>query len=45
MHECCPWTLIQEVGVFNSTVQSDVERILESGAHRPPVRVHRDWYY
>ena len=45
VHEFCPWALIQEVGVFNSTVQSDVERILEGGAHRPPVHVHRDWYY
>jgi hypothetical protein len=39
------WELIEEIGVINSTIQSQVENILQNFTYRTPVRVHKDWYY
>jgi hypothetical protein len=39
------WELIEEIGVINSTIQSQVENILQNFTDRTPVRVHKDWYY
>lgn len=43
----CEWQLIQEIGVLNASMQSNVETILAefAPALRVPVRIHRDWYY
>ena len=43
----CEWQLIQEIGVYNASMQSSVETILAefSPALRVPVRIHRAWYY
>ena len=40
-----PWELISEVGVIDRAMRARVEVVLEAAAHRPPVTVHRDWYY
>jgi hypothetical protein len=39
------WELIEEIGVVNYTIQSQVENILQNFTDRTPVRVHKDWYY
>jgi hypothetical protein len=41
----CPWYMIEEIGVINEQMQQRVAQILEFAEHRPPVVVHRDWYY
>ncbi len=45
IYETCPWSLIQEIGVISRPVQAQVEHALRGVAHRPPVTIHRDWYY
>lgn len=39
------WNLIQEIGVINRRVQSEIDRILAGTGHRPPVSVRPNWYY
>jgi hypothetical protein len=45
VHEGCPWELVQEIGVLNTTAQHSVEEMVEASAHQPPVRVRPEWYY
>lgn len=45
VYDFLPWEAIEEIGVFDSEVADRVTRILEGAAHRPEIRVRRDWYY
>ena len=45
VHQFCPWTLITEIGVINSTIQTQVRQILQNFNYQPTVRVYSDWYY
>lgn len=45
VHQFCPWTLITEIGVINTTIQEQVQRILQNVNYQPPVRVYPNWYY
>lgn len=47
VHQCCPWSLIQEIVVIDSTMQQRVVTIQSAfpAAHRRVVRVERSWYY
>jgi hypothetical protein len=45
VHQFCPWTLITEIGVINTTIQAQVQRILQNVNYQPPVRVYPNWYY
>ncbi|HBE20459.1 MAG TPA: DUF4433 domain-containing protein [Cyanobacteria bacterium UBA11149] len=45
VHQFCPWTLITEIGVINSTIQGQVQQILQKINHKPLVKIHSDWYY
>ncbi len=47
VHQYCPWSLIQEIVVIDSTMQQRVVTIQEAfpAAHRRVVRVDRNWYY
>jgi hypothetical protein len=45
VHRFCPWTLITEIGVINTTIQAQVQRILQNVNYQPPVRVYPNWYY
>jgi hypothetical protein len=45
IHRFVPWHLIEEVGVIDEATRGRVEQLLDGQSHRPPVRVHRDWYY
>jgi len=45
VHQFCPWTLITEIGVINTTIQTQVRQILQNVNYQPPVRVYPNWYY
>lgn len=47
VHQCCPWSLIQEIVVIDAGMKQRVEAILASfpAAQRRVVRVDRNWYY
>ncbi len=47
IHRQCNWSLIQEIGVMNTTMKTKVERVLrkfDADLNRP-VRVRAGWYY
>ncbi len=47
VHQCCPWSLIQEIVVIDSTMRQHVETIQAAfpADQRRVVRVDRNWYY
>ena len=47
VHEYCPWTLIQELVVIDSTMQQRVETVQAGfrADQRRVVRIDRSWYY
>lgn len=45
MHKSFPWELVEKIGVHNSEVQQQVQNVLSTGRHSPPVIVERTWYY
>jgi hypothetical protein len=45
IHEFCPWTLIQEIGVIDSEIKKKVKEMLRNERHCPPVKVYPSWYY
>jgi hypothetical protein len=45
VHQFCPWRLITEIGVINTTIQAQVQRILQNVNYQLPVRVYPNWYY
>ncbi|MDF1590415.1 MAG: DUF4433 domain-containing protein [Desulfobacterales bacterium] len=40
-----PWTLIEEIAVMDSHVESEVETIILRASHKPPVIIRPAWYY
>jgi hypothetical protein len=40
-----PWSLIKGIGVKSAGIASQVENILASADHQPPVKVRNDWYF
>jgi len=45
IHKSLPWTLIEQIGVFDSETARQVDRILEDTEHKPVVGVQRAWYF
>lgn len=45
VYQFCPWELVFEIGVIDSTMQEQVRANLERTAHQPIVTVRPDWYY
>lgn len=45
VHQHCPWTLIKEIGVANSTIQKQVREILQNFNYQTPIKVYSNWYY
>ncbi len=45
VHQFCPWRLITEIGVINTTIETQVRQILQNVKYQPPVRVYPNWYY
>ena len=41
----CPWLLISDIGVVNSSVKSQAEDILAEAEHKPVINIRREWYY
>jgi hypothetical protein len=45
VYQFFPWTLIEEIGVMNQSIADKVQQTTAEQAHRPIVRIHREWYY
>jgi len=45
IYQSCPWALIQEIGVVNTTMKTHVEKTLEEFNGSPLVNVRPAWYY
>ncbi len=45
VHDWCPWTAIEAIGVIDQEVAARVTAAIAGAAHRPRVEIHRDWYY
>lgn len=45
VHDWCPWSAIEVIGVVNRDIAARVEAAISGAGHRPRVQVHGDWYY
>lgn len=45
VHGEFPWSLIRGVGVYSEVTGARAMQAFADAAHRPPVKVKRDWYY
>lgn len=45
VHEWCPWTAIEAIGVISAEALNQVQVILSRTPHKPRIEIHRDWYY
>jgi uncharacterized protein CbrC (UPF0167 family) len=44
-HQKFPWTAVNSIGVYNQSVATDVQRLLNLQNHQPEVTVKQDWYF
>lgn len=45
VHDCCPWTAIEEIVVINQSVKDRVKLALVKATHKPTVQIRKNWYY
>lgn len=45
VYEQCPWNMINEIGVQNSRMRTQVEKLLRTYGQLTPVNVYSNWYY
>ena len=47
VHQCCPWSLIQEIVVINAAMRQRVEAVQAAfpATQKRVVRIERNWYY
>lgn len=45
MYDSFPWELIRGIGVFSEKAGARAMQAFSKSAHRPPVKVKREWYY
>ncbi|MEA5583637.1 DarT ssDNA thymidine ADP-ribosyltransferase family protein [Nodularia harveyana UHCC-0300] len=45
VHQFLPWGLIEEIGVINTIIQTQVKEILQKINIQTPVKVYSEWYY
>lgn len=45
LHSFFPWGLIEHIGVRSPTVEQQINQLLQSTVHRPPVTRQIGWYY
>jgi hypothetical protein len=45
VHQRCPWTLVEEVVVYDRERLADVQSGLQGAVHRPNVRIDTSWYF
>jgi hypothetical protein len=45
VHEHLPWKYVEEIGVINAQIKTQVENALSGSTHKPTVRIQPTWYY
>ena len=45
VHQFCPWTQVNEIGVINSNIKTKVQTILQNHQYQPSVKIYPQWYY
>jgi len=45
VHDWCPWSTIEAIGVINWNIAARVAAAIAGAAHKPRVEVHSNWYY
>jgi hypothetical protein len=45
VHDFVPWALVQRIGVLDERIKDEVEQVLATVTHKPPVDVNPRWYY
>ena len=45
VHDWCPWSAIEVIGVIDRALMEQVETVLTTAPHQPRIEIHRDWYY
>lgn len=45
VHNSCPWSAIEAIGVHNSEIASKVQKALENAKHKPQIIIRPTWYY
>ncbi len=45
MFDAFPWTLIEKIGIINSTIATTVKTTLANVTHKPVVAVEPNWYF
>lgn len=45
VHEFVPWQLVRRVGACTAAAQRAALAHIAAAAHRPPVEIHRAWYF
>jgi len=40
-----PWSLIENIGVYSQPIYQQTMNVLQTGTHRPPITINREWYY
>ncbi|MGI8554197.1 MAG: type II toxin-antitoxin system toxin DNA ADP-ribosyl transferase DarT [Dehalococcoidia bacterium] len=44
-HRFVRWEAVEEIGVENDRIRTNVQLLLRDRPHQPLVRIRRDWYY
>ena len=45
VEQCCPWSLVQRIGVHSLAVAQQAAAVLRNAGHRPRVEIRPEWYY
>ena len=45
VHDWCPWSAIEVIGVMDRALMEQVETVLSTAPHKPQIEIQRDWYY
>lgn len=45
VHKFCPWTVVQEIGVYDDVAEDRVQGIIGSYSVKTPVQIQKQWYY
>jgi hypothetical protein len=45
MFDVFPWTLIEKIGIINSTMATEAKTTLANVAHKPVIAVEPNWYF
>jgi hypothetical protein len=45
VHEWCPWSAIEVIGVMNQEIAARVGSAIDGSVYKPRVEIHREWYY